>query len=136
MSGKISLIILSLVAPFLLVLLEAGFPYPAPIEETVKWVLLSWWMKSVKTKKSDWIYAGVGGFVFAVNESMLYLNKILMTGNWWIFPQRLLLTGILHSTTMILMFWGIKKNKWVGLLSLLTAIIIHWGFNVSMKLWF
>lgn len=116
-------------APFLLVLVEALLPYPAVVEEVTKWLLIGWWLRNTKAQKSDWIYPAAAGLVFAVNESILYINKIILSGEWWIFPERLVLTIVLHSVTMVLMFMGLKQGKTFGYLTLLAAVLIHWGFN-------
>lgn len=130
MRGKTGLIILSLIAPILLVPIEYLLPYPAVVEELVILGIISWWLKTVKIKNSDWIYAALAGIIFAVSESILYLNRIIILGKWWVFPERLALTIFLHSATMIIIFFGVKRGKIFVWLSLLAAILIHWTFNL------
>jgi hypothetical protein len=129
MLKKISLLIYSIVAPFLLVLLENWLPYPLITEEILKFFIIFYWLKTSQTSRRDWIYAGLAGLAFAISESILYTNNIILSGKFLIFPERLILTTILHSSTLILMFFGIKQGKIFGLLSLLSAILLHWGFN-------
>lgn len=130
MSGRVSLTILSLVLPMFLIPVEAALPYPAIIEEVTKLIVIAWWMGSVKTKKDDWKYPAMAGIMFAVCETVLYINKILMTGSWWLVPTRLVVTALLHSLTMVILFKGIEQKK--ALLGLVIAMFIHWMFNLAV----
>lgn len=127
--GKISLVILAMVTPFLLIPIEIMLPWPSIIEELLKFLMIRWWTKVIKTKKNDWTYALMAGIMFAVSESILYSDKIMSLGKWWFMPERLILTVAMHSTTMLLILFGVKKGKVYGLLALLGAIVIHESYN-------
>ena len=127
--GKISLVILSIVTPFLLIPIEVLLPWPSIIEELLKFLMISWWIKVIKIKKNDWIYSIIAGTAFAVSESVLYVDKIMSLGKWWFLPERIILTVAMHSITMLLILFGVKRGKVYGWVALLGAIIIHESYN-------
>jgi hypothetical protein len=71
--------------------------------------------------------------IFTLSESMIYFQDLTIMNRFSFFASRLLITGLLHLTTMVLIYWGVKKSNKVGLLVLLAAVIIHFTFNSIIK---
>ena len=124
-------LLLALASPFLLLPIEKFLPYPHFIEETVKLIVVVMIIKAERQAKENlWVWVFTAGFLFAVSESILYLMNIFALGNFMLLPQRLLLTGILHTSTMMLMYFLGRKN-YAGLaVGFVGAVLIHYFFNL------
>ena len=123
-------LLLALAYPFLLPI-ERFLPYPHFIEEAVKLLIVLMIIKAARQEKERFtVWVFMAGFLFAVSESILYLMNIFALGNFMLLPQRLLLTGILHTSTMMLMYFLGRKN-YAGLaVGFVGAVLIHYFFNL------
>jgi len=121
-------IVCSVFAPMVLLVVETLFPYPYVFEELTKYILVS---LLLKTGRGNTIYYIVlfGGVLFAFSESMLYLTNIFVKGMYVFFPMRIVFTSILHSGSMVMMCFGIKKGKYSGVLVLIISVILHYLYN-------
>lgn len=114
------------IMPILLIPVEMLLPYPYIVEELAKFFLV----KVLAEKKDNlWHAAIVGGFLFTLTETFLYLPNIVETGDYSFFYERLFYTGILHCTTFLTMFMGWRKNYIWAAISLSLAVATHYLFN-------
>lgn len=131
MAQAILALLFSLTAPIFLLPIERFLPYPHFIEEAVKLLIVLMIIKAARQEKERFtVWVFMAGFLFAVSESILYLMNIFALGNFMLLPQRLLLTGILHTSTMMLMYFLGRKN-YAGLaVGFVGAVLIHYFFNL------
>lgn len=147
-------LLLALASPLLLLPVEKFFPYPHFIEEGIKLVIVLMILRTERAKEtprkprlrrggvtrrgsseveelaSGWPWVFLAGFLFAVSESILYLVNIFALGDLMIFPKRLALTGSLHTSTMMLMYFlGRKSYLWLGV-GFVGAVLSHYLFNL------
>lgn len=124
-------LLISLVSPLLLLPIEKFLPYPHFIEEAVKLAVVVMMIKAEKEiKETLWAWVFLAGFLFTVSESILYLFNIFSLGNFALFPQRLLLTSVLHTSTVMLMYF-LGRKSYLGLVAgLIGAVVIHYFFNL------
>ena len=124
-------LLLALASPLLLLPIEKFLPYPHFIEEAVKLVIVVMMIKAEKEVKKDLaVWAFMAGFLFTVSESILYLTNIFALGNYMLFPKRLILTGGLHTGTVMLMYL-LGRKSYLGLgLGFIGAVLIHYFFNL------
>ena len=126
-------LLLALASPFLLLPIEKLLPYPHFIEEAVKLVIVIMMIKTeTQIKENLWVWVFTAGFLFAVSESILYLMNIFALGNLMLFPQRLAMTGGLHTSTMMFMYFLGRKNYWGLTVGFVGAVLIHYFFNLWM----
>lgn len=118
--------ILLTIVPILLIPIEAVLPYPYIVEEIIKFIVILSFFKIIKKNLSAPI---LGGFLFAFTETILYILNIISRGQPYLIFQRLLFTGIMHISTMVLIYLGIKKSLKIGFLALVLSIAIHYLFN-------
>ena len=124
-------LLLALASPFLLLPIEKFLPYPHFIEEAVKLVIVIMMIKTeTQIKENLWVWVFTAGFLFAVSESILYLMNIFALGNLMLFPQRLAMTGGLHTSTMMFMYFLGRKNYWGLTVGFVGAVLIHYFFNL------
>lgn len=127
-------LVYSLAAPLFLLPLEKILPYPYIIEESIKYLLVVLIVRDKSVKRQNrWVYVVSAGLLFTFTESVFYIFNILSLGRYWDFPARLLLTGILHIGTMLIMLWGIKRGKIISAVTILIAIIAHYFFNLAVS---
>jgi len=128
--------LLSLVAPLFLLPIEKVFSYPHIAEELVKLLLAILLIRIGREEKKKMGRESLAvGFVFALSESVFYLNNILTLGNPLVFFQRLFLTGILHGGTMIFLYF-LGKRGCLGLAAgFILSVVIHYWFNSSLSAW-
>ena len=127
-------LLMSLTAPLLLIPIENIFPYPYLIEEPTKLLIVLVILSQEKQFSRPFVsIAFLAGAFFTLSESIFYLINIFALGDLSIFPRRLLLTGILHLGTIMLMYVaGRKKNPVCLALALFLSIVIHFGYNLWM----
>lgn len=124
---SIEYIAISAIAPILLIPVEKILPYPYFVEEIVIFLLVR---KLAKEKYNFWHAAIVGGLLFTLTESFLYLPNIINSGGGIsVMFHRILFTGILHCGTSVGMFFGNRKSIFWGMFSLVIAMAIHYLFN-------
>jgi len=107
--------------------IEFFLPYPHIIEELAKY-FLALNIKDLKSK-SPYTLGLLSGITFAFSETIFYLTKIATLGSLSTLVVRLILTFILHSTTIITMIWFCRAGKSFALAGLIVAIIIHYFYN-------
>lgn len=124
-------LLISLVSPLLLLPIEKFLPYPYFIEEAVKLLIVGIIIKAERKENKNFaVWVFVAGFLFTISESILYLVNIFALGDFMVFPKRLVLTGGLHTVTMMLMYF-LGRKKYVGLVAgFIGAILIHYCFNL------
>ena len=127
-------LVLGLALPILLWPIEYVLPLPHLVEEIAKLLGLillgnnQLGLKPRKNKvtlKSTLIFA----LAFTVSESMLYMMNFFILGQLYLLPKRLLLTGLLHTATMLILFFGLNKNIIWKMLTLIMAICLHYVYN-------
>ncbi len=126
----ISIPLFALILPLILIPIEKILPYPHIIEELAKLMLvLMIYQKEKQLNKLLSFFVILSGVLFTLSESIFYLINIFNLGNLTIFPTRLLLTGILHMSTLMTMYLG-RKNNVSLLIALFFSIIIHYLYNL------
>lgn len=125
-------------APFLLWPVEYFLPYPHIIEELYKYICLRFvWRAGTNqnklSSKNSFIIVILFGFLFTLTESILYLMNLFILNQLYLFPKRLLITGVLHITTTILLYSSIGKSLVCRVTMILFAIVIHYLYNYSIS---
>jgi hypothetical protein len=114
------------IAPLLLIPVEIIMPYPYIVEELVKFLIV---LGLARKSKKQLMAPVLGGFLFALTETFLYIPNIINVGQPSLILKRLLVTGSMHIITMLLMYTGIRKKLIIGLLAFVLSVIIHYFFN-------
>lgn len=132
---NVLVLLLGLVAPILLLPLEAIAPYPHFLEELVKMGLIVWLISGERARARPQLMMafGIGG-LFALSETILYLNNFLALANGGNFVPRLVLTGSLHMGTSLLLYLTWRRGRVLGLIGLGLAILTHFLFNSALGL--
>ena len=126
--------LLALVSPLFLWPAELYLPVPFLLEEIVK-ALLVYPLAISEIKFSDKVKLGVIiGVLFSITESVLYLFNIYQTGSLNTLLTRLLITTLLHVTTVLIILVPTKVSKYWIILGLLMAILVHYLFNAVITL--
>lgn len=120
------IIILFAIIPIILIPIESIIPYACIVEEIVKFGLV---FGLAKTKKNHLVAPLLAGFLFNLTETFLYIPNIIKIGDPTLLIKRLLITGFMHMFTTTLMYLGVRKNIYFGILSLIIATSIHCLFN-------
>jgi RsiW-degrading membrane proteinase PrsW (M82 family) len=129
-------LISAVVFPLILVPIEHLLNYPYIIEELVKaFAVLLIILHSKGVRENYWFAAFFVGVLFAVSESVLYLANFFLFGNLEQLPERLLITGLLHSCTTLLMYYFGRKNWIFFLCSIVLSMGIHFLFNYVVSGW-
>jgi hypothetical protein len=122
--------LLSLTLPLMLVPIEVIVAHPAIIEELFKFfIVVIFHQTYVIASRKSYIQMATCGLLFALSESILYLNRIIMQGNLSLFFIRIVLTGILHTATFIILYYFSFKNKYWIIFSLLFVISLDFLYN-------
>ncbi len=131
-SNTIKIVFLSiagLVLPLLLIPLIKFTGHSEIVEEIAKALIVLFLILQLQTHKQQ-ILAGIAfGFLFGVSENFFYLNNIFQLGDFSIFWQRFLWTVPMHIITVLVMVLTGLAKKWVFILGLAGAIILHILFN-------
>lgn len=131
------ILLAALAAPLLLLPLEVLLPYPHLIEELVKAGLLLWLVRSETPRASaQWEIAVGVGALFTLSETILYLNNFMFLGNGNALVPRLVLTGVLHVGTSLLVYLSLRRGWLVGFTGLILAVAFHYLFNFNLGLRF
>lgn len=123
-------LLLSLASPLLLIPIEVLIPTPFIIEELVKLGIVILILKSNILNdhfQTRWVI--LAGALFTLSESMLYLINIFAVGDFSLFGIRLVCTGILHISTMLILFWSTKKGFMGMMGGYILAALIHYWYN-------
>ncbi len=126
-------LILTMAAPLVLLPIEQlllVIPFIYVLEDVFKSGLI--WHHQQNPHRTSSLSIGkvvVLGVVFTVSETTLYLTNFLLLNNFSLLALRLLLTGVLHVGTFLVMFFGRKKGA-VGLsFGFILSALIHIVFN-------
>lgn len=124
------LIIVSLLLPFVLILLEKTIlPYPAFVEEIAKALVIFFLILNFQNFKQKILAGLLFGFLFGLSENIFYLINVIENGNLNFFWQRIFLVTPMHiATVLIMVFTGLAK-RWFLIFGLAGAIILHALFN-------
>lgn len=121
-------------APLFLLPIEKILPFPCLIEELIKLIIVGIIIKAEKKIKNNFVvWIILAGMLFTLSESIFYLVNFFAKGNLLLFPQRIILTGILHIFTILTMYFLGRKNSYLLPLGYLIAVITHWFFNITIK---
>lgn len=123
---NLQVLFFSIILPLVLIPIEHFLPYPYFIEEIFKFFIL---INLFLSKKTKIIYPILIGFLFNLTETILYIPNLIRIGNPNLLITRLFFTGSMHILTTVLMYLGLKKNKYIGILNLVISITIHYFFN-------
>ena len=119
--------ILALVAPFFLWFPERFFQAPYVLEEAAKLFLVSFFPTNFKLKRKV-ILALCLGVIFTLSEQVLYIFNLTGFGQA-LFFKRMILVGIMHCLTFVVITISGHKNK-IGLIfGFILASLIHYFFN-------
>jgi hypothetical protein len=122
---------LTLIVPFVLWPIERFLPYPHIIEEIAK-LLLVWNVANYENSKIGVIMTITMGILFTLSETAIHSYNLFFSGGFIQFANRVVLTGLLHSLTFVLLFVTIKINKKLAPLGLLIAVVIHYAYNLRV----
>jgi hypothetical protein len=112
--------ILALVFPFFILLIENFLPYPYIVEELFKFFLAK---KASSTK-----VVIILGLLFSVSEAIFYFLNPVYSLNLTAYSIRLMAVSAMHITTILVMYYFLKKKS-LWPIGLLLAILIHYLFN-------
>lgn len=129
MSQVILALLASLSAPLFLIPIEKFLPYPYLIEELIKLIIVGVIIKAENKTKNFIIWVILAGILFSISESIFYLVNIFANGNLILFPKRLILTGVLHLGTILLLYVSLRKNLFWATVGFSSAILIHYLYN-------
>lgn len=125
-------VIAGLALPIVLLPIEFFLPFPHFVEEISKMLVLllvgGKKLKSTLTIRSVLLFA----IAFTISESMLYMMNFFILGQLYLLPKRLILTGLLHTITLLILFTGIKKDIVWKMFVLIIAIYLHYAYNESI----
>ncbi len=129
MNAFIALLV-ALVAPLVLLPVEHALNYPYIIEELVKAFAVALIILQGRSDKNHyWMFAVLVGILFTVSESILYLSDFFMQGEIELLPIRLLVTGLLHIGTCLIVYFIGRKNRWLLVVGLFISMVVHYYFN-------
>ncbi|MEN8252804.1 MAG: PrsW family glutamic-type intramembrane protease [Patescibacteria group bacterium] len=130
-------LIFSLFGPFFLLPLEQFLPWPHIFEELFKLIVVVFLVRAEnQNKKNYFIYLILAAAIFSTSESILYLMNFFLLWNIDNLFSRLILTSLLHLTTSIIIYFGVKSGKGRTLFALLFAIVIHYLYNTKIAVFF
>lgn len=124
------LILLAVVLPLFLIPIVKMSGYSEIIEEIAKALIIFFVILGFSTFRKKIGGVIIFGFLFALSESIFYMNNIFQLGNFDIFWQRLILTIPLHIITALIILLPALKNKSLIFIGLFAAIGIHLLFNL------
>jgi uncharacterized membrane protein len=107
---------------------EQVFPYPHIIEELAKSLFIANTEPSKKT--NPYTYMALSGLSFGISESILYQILNIQTNTGLGATNRIIYVIPMHILTFLVLYSGQQKNKIIRVLSIVTAIGIHYSFNI------
>lgn len=126
----ILLSILALAAPFFLWFPERLFQVPYVLEEAAKLFLVSFFPQRLNLKTKIVLAISLG-VLFSLSEQVLYIFNLTSFGQN-LFFKRLIIVGIMHSLTFVIITvsgYRKKSGLWLGFI---LASLIHFFFNLSI----
>jgi hypothetical protein len=125
----ITIFLLAIISPLFLIPIEKLFPYPYVVEELIKvagiLLILKMADSSFQTK-----LAIIFSLLFSLSESIFYLPNFTNQSFFEPFIQRIFLTGMLHTLTILIILFSAKKKRWLLFISVPFAMFIHYLYNI------
>ena len=118
-------------APLLIWPIEVFLPYPYLIEELLKAILI-YFIIDIPGKSFQVKLAIISGFLFAFSETIMFIFNLSSKGDIFTLLTRLIVTIPLHVGTFLIILLPTFKNKWLIILGLWAAIVIHYFFNLAV----
>ena len=141
----LSLILISLLVPFVLIIMENTFlPYPEPVEELFKLMIVVFVVHNFSNERYGALLILLSGFLFSLSENIFYLvNLINIAGDVDVFFERFLIVTPMHIATALIMFSsyligrkifprGIYASIFL-LIGYVLAVFVHLSFNTYMS---
>ncbi len=133
--SKIILVVLALAMPLLLIPLEQVWPYPHLIEELVKFGLVLALVRLSPRPARLWTWTVGLGLAFALSETVFYLMNFWLLGSVATLWLRMVLTGLLHVLTLLLILSGMKKGMLWSFAGLGATMTVHYLYNLFISLY-
>lgn len=123
------------IAPFVIWPIELLLPYPYIVEEAVKALLVLFILDCTRISlRIKTVLASA--LLFTLSETVLYILNISLVGNLSTLLIRFGLTFILHSLTMLIIFFSAYKTKWLMPIGIVAAMLIHYFYNLEINILF
>lgn len=126
--------LLALIFPFLLWPLEHILPYPHIIEELLKAGIVLLILRTKLDSLAQFKHVLLFGGLFALSETAFYMINIMFVGNISTLLLRVIVTTPLHILTLLIIWLATSYHKWLILLGIGVAILIHYLFNLLQGL--
>ncbi|MDD5397043.1 MAG: PrsW family glutamic-type intramembrane protease [Candidatus Moranbacteria bacterium] len=126
----LSVFILGLLVPILLVPMAKTIGRTEILEEAAKALLVLFLVLSFDGFWKKILVAISLGFLFGISENFLYLYGIMQAGKTNAFEQRMLLSLPLHILTFVIITLSAVRKKWLIIMGVSIAIILHIIFNL------
>ena len=114
---------------FFLWAVELFFPFPWVIEELFKFFLVGYVVKKRHGFEGELPLILATGLAFSASEALFYLFNYLPGGSLAPFFVRLAVTTPMHLSTFVLLYLGLRKGMWFGLVALVLSAGLHYWFN-------
>ena len=121
---------MALVAPFLVFIIELFLPYPYIVEEAIKAILV-FQLIDLKNKKNQLTITVFMGILFSLTETVFYFFNFFMLTSLTPLIERLVLTTLLHTFTIVIILLSTWINKKLLPIGVLLAMVIHYIYNLS-----
>ncbi len=112
---------------------ELILPYPYIIEEIAKGILIIF-VIDLPSKYNQIKIVLASAILFTLTETVLYMLNISLVGNLSTLLTRLILTTLLHSFTMLIILFFSFKHKWLILIGIFAAMIVHYFYNLIISI--
>ena len=125
--------LVALISPFIIWPIELLLPFPYIVEEIVKAAFVVS-IVDLPEKATQVKIVLAAALAFTLSETILYFLNITLNGGLSALVTRLILTGSLHSLTMIIMLtFTFRSKRWI-LIGLIVAMLIHYSYNLSVRI--
>lgn len=122
----------ALFAPFFVWPIEMVFPFPFIIEELAKAVVLFFGLNRTGDSKSYLGLIILAGFLFSLSETVIYIFNYNLIAQISYLLIRFAMTSSLHIVTFLLMYLTFTKKPSYLTLGLITSMLIHYLYNLSV----
>lgn len=124
--------LIAAIAPFFIWPIESLLPYPYIIEEIVKTILILF-VIDLFSRVAQVKIVLASAILFTISETVLYMLNIALVGDFSTLALRFILTASLHSLTMVIILISTFKSKWLILVGIIAAILIHYYYNLAIR---
>ena len=133
MLGIFLFLVFGMFSPFLLWPIEHFLPYPYIIEELFKLSCIIIFQHYGSLKRFNLnkkiIFSITFALLFTLTESILYLMNLFMLNQLNLFPKRLILTGSMHTLSIIFITIGVQKSWFWRIILFGSAVLLHYYYN-------